>query len=187
MKRGDCMDRHESPPAILDLSSEEAMEWIMDTYGESLKRFIYTYVKNRSQTDDLFQEVLVTVYQKIETFQERSSFKTWLYRIAANKCKDYLRSPINRLLLIKDQIHEKYTDITPEQSYMMNEQKHQLMQAIFALPIKYREVLILQYYKEFSIQEISELLKINPSTVRTRLMRAKERLKQELKEEFFYE
>ncbi|MUK88283.1 sigma-70 family RNA polymerase sigma factor [Ornithinibacillus sp. L9] len=177
----------EPTTSIHSLSKEGAIEWIMEEYGEGLKRFIFFYVKNRSQADDIFQEVMLTVYRKIDTFQERSSIKNWLYQITANKCKDYLRSPVHRLISLKDQILEKSDEFTPEKSYVLDEQKKTVIEAIMDLPVKYREVLILQYYKEFSIQEISDLLEVNPSTVKTRIMRAKEKLKVKLKEEFLHE
>lgn len=175
------------PFHIQSMDKEKTMEWIMEEYGESLKRFIFTYTKNRAQTDDIFQEVLLAVYQKIDTYEGRASFKNWLYRVTANKCKDYLRSPMHRLITWKDQMKEKSDAVTPEQSFLLNEQKRLVIQAILNLPIKYREVLILQYYQEFSIQEISELLKVNPSTIKTRIMRAKEKLEIVLKGDYFNE
>lgn len=175
----------EIPPSIQSNDREGTIEWIMEEYGESLKRFIFTYTKNRAQADDIFQEVMLTVYRKMDTYQGRSSFKNWLYQVTANKCKDYLRSPIHRLITWKDHIREKSHTDSPEQSILIDEQKEMVIKAILNLPIKYREVLILQYYQEFSIQEISELLKVNPSTIKTRIMRAKERLKSELKGEIY--
>jgi RNA polymerase sigma factor (sigma-70 family) len=182
------MDQNIDIPSSIQSSDREgAVEWIMEEYGESLKRFIYTYTKNRAQTDDIFQEVMLTVYRKLDTYQGRASLKNWLYQVTANKCKDYLRSPIHRLIIWKDQIKDKSTTNTPEQSILLDEQKQMVIESIMNLPIKYREVLILQYYKEFSIQEISDLLQVNPSTIKTRIMRAKEKLKLELKGEFFDE
>lgn len=187
-RKGGSMDsRSESPTSIHHYNRDEAIKWIMEEYGESLKRFIFTYVKNRSQTDDIFQEVLIAIYQQLHTFQERSSFKTWLYKVTANKCKDYLRSPLHRLFIWKDQIIGGSVEETPDQLLMIGERKSEVIEAILGLPIKYREVLILQYYKELSIQEIGDLLKVNPSTIKTRIMRAKEKLKQKLKEDFLYE
>ncbi|MFD2043497.1 sigma-70 family RNA polymerase sigma factor [Ornithinibacillus salinisoli] len=177
----------EPTTSIHSVSREDAIEWIMEEYGESLKRFIFFYVKNRTQADDIFQEVMITVYRKLDTFQERSTLKNWLYQITANKCKDYLRSPIHRFASWKDQALEKSDEHTPEKSFIVDEQKRTVIENMMKLPVKYREVLILQYYKEFSIQEISELLKVNPSTVKTRIMRAKEKLKVTLKEEFLHE
>ncbi|MFC5465358.1 sigma-70 family RNA polymerase sigma factor [Lederbergia graminis] len=169
-----------------EFSKEAAIEWVMDHHGESLKRFIFTYVKNRAQMDDVFQDVMLTVYQKIDTIRDASSLKNWLYRITANKCKDYLRSPLHRLFIWKDEVFEKTTQ-TPEHFVLLDEQKREVIKAIMNLPIKYREVLILQYYQEFSIEEISKLLDVNPSTIRTRIMRAKEKLKVKLKEDYLNE
>lgn len=171
----------ENPPSVQSNDREDTIVWVMEEYGESLKRFIFTYTKNRAQADDIFQEVMLTVYRKMDTYQGRASFKNWLYKVTANKCKDYLRSPIHRLIVWKDQILEKPHTDTPEKSILVDEQKEMVITAILNLPIKYREVLILQYYQEFSIQEISDLLKTNPSTIKTRIMRAKEKLKSELK------
>ncbi|GGA89697.1 RNA polymerase subunit sigma [Ornithinibacillus halotolerans] len=177
----------EMPISIHSLSRDEAIEWIMDEYGEGLKRFIYMYVKNRTQTDDLFQDILLVVYQKLDTYEGRALLKNWLYQITANKCKDYLRSPFHRLFIWKEDLLEKGTDSTPEREYLLDERKRAVIEAILELPVKYREVLILQYYMEFSIQEMSDLLKTNPSTIKTRIMRAKEKLKLLLKEDFLHE
>lgn len=182
------MNNREDELAIIqNLSRENAVEWIMDEYGEELKRFIYTYVKSFSTTDDLFQEIMLILFQKLDTFQGQSTLKTWFYRITANKCKDYLKSPANRMLIWKDHLLEQKDHWTPERSVIEEEWKNQLINEIMRLPLKYREVLILQYYKELSIQEISELLEENASTIRTRIMRAKQKLKQKLGEVFMDE
>lgn len=174
------------PFKLTESSREETIEWIMEQFGESMKRFIFTYVKSKTQMDDIFQEVMIKVYKKIDTIQDPDKLKNWLYKITANTCKDYLRSPIHRLLVWKDDIEKKSMD-TPEQRAILDEQKKMVIRTILDLPVKYREVLILQYYQEFSIQEISDLLNVNPSTVRTRILRAKEKLKVMLKEDYLDE
>ncbi|MGM8216119.1 sigma-70 family RNA polymerase sigma factor [Bacillaceae bacterium W0354] len=169
------------------MSNEEVLEWVMNEYGEELKRYIYTYVKNHATTDDLFQDVMITIYKKLHTFQGKSSLKTWVYSITANKCKDYLRSPANRLILWKDQLLNHADHRTPESRALLDEEKVELINSILKLPIKDREVLILYYYREFSVEEISELLGVNQSTIRSRMMRARNKLKQELREVYLYE
>lgn len=169
------------------LNKEEMLEWLIDEYGEELKRYIYTYVKNRTTTDDLFQEVMITVFKKIDTFREDSSIKTWVYRITANKCKDYLKSPANRLILWKNQFLNQSDNLTPESRALLDESKVELIEAILKMPIKEREVLILYYYKDFSVKEISHLLGLNESTIRSRMMRARNKLKRELREVYLYE
>ncbi len=174
-------------PSIHSLSKDQAIEYIMDQYGEELKRLIYSYVKNHSQTDDLFQDIMMKIYEQLHTFEERASLRTWLYRITANKCKDYLRSPFHRLFIWKEKFLERADNKTPEKTVLLDEKKREVIRAIMELPIKDREVLILRYYQGFSIQEISDLLQVNPSTIKSRIMRAKGKLKKELREEFLYE
>jgi RNA polymerase sigma factor (sigma-70 family) len=180
-------EKIEIPISAEVLSRDEAIEWVMDEYGEGLKRLIFTYVKNKTQTDDIFQDVLLTVYQKIDTFDGRASLKNWVYQITSNKCRDYLRSPLHRLLIWKEEISRKASSMTPEKMYLLDERKRMIIEAILTLPLKYREVLVLQYYKELSIQEISNVLQVNPSTIKTRIMRAKEKLRAILKEDFLDE
>lgn len=178
-------DQDESFDKILNL--EETLLWIMDQYGEELKRFIYTYVKNHSTTDDLFQEVMLIIYQKIDTFRRDSSLKTWVYRITANKCKDYLRSPAKRIILWKNQFSEKRHGYSPEKQVLQNEWKERLIDEIMNLSIKDREVLILRYYKEMGTNEIAALLEENASTIHSRIKRAKQKLKRQLGEVFIDE
>ncbi|ALC85263.1 RNA polymerase subunit sigma [Bacillus sp. FJAT-22090] len=170
-----------------DLQSNpvEAIENIMNTYGTEIKKFIYTYLNNESDTDDVTQEVFVTVYLKLSSFQGRSSLKSWIYSIAVNKCKDYLRN--NRLRQSK--LIEKITNLTisskiidvPEE-YKQSSIKEGLFEKVIELPIKYREVIILYYFKELSIKEISFILNMKETTLQTRLLRARSKLKSLLNE-----
>lgn len=161
-------------------TDEEAIVHIIDYYGEGIKRLIFTYVKNYAQTDDLFQDFLLKVYQNIGQFHGNSSLKTWLYRIAINTCKDYLRSPINRIFSpgIKSDLIK--TSQSAETQVLKKEYYQQLAQCIFSLPIKYREIFVLRFYQDFTIKEISEAVGIPESTVRTRIMRGKEKIKEQL-------
>jgi len=158
----------------------EAIENIMNTYGNDVKKFIYTYLNNEADTDDVTQEVFVTVYLKLNTFKAKSSLKSWIYSIAVNKCKDYIRN--NRLRPSK--LIERITSLTilpkvndvPEE-YRQSSIKEGLFEKVMELPIKYREVIILYYFKELSIKEISFILKEKETTLQTRLLRARSKLK----------
>jgi len=129
----------------------EAIEDIMDIYGDEVKKFIYTYLKNEADTDDVTQEVFVTVYLKIATFKGDSSLKSWIYSIAANKCKDFIRRhrlrPQNLFQrLTQQEIKKKQTSDIAEE-YIQSTVKEGLFEKIMELPVKYREVIILYYYK----------------------------------------
>ncbi|MBB6454758.1 RNA polymerase sigma-70 factor (ECF subfamily) [Salirhabdus euzebyi] len=172
---------------ILQLNPNQAIEVIMDTYGDEIKRLIFTYVKNTSDTDDVTQEVFVTIYRKLGTFQGRSSLKSWLYSIAINKSKDYLRSWQNRNSRLKEKLSlfskTVNTDSdTPEDVAVKQNESNQLLKQVLSLPIKYREVLVLHYFKELSTKEVGDALHIKEATVRTRLTRGRELLKTILEE-----
>ena len=155
------------------------LEMIMDEYGTNLKRLIFTYVKDWGIASDLTQEVFITVYEKLHSFEQRSSVKTWLFTIAINKSKDYLKSWHFRNLFLNDKVFflNKETDKSPETQYFIHDEQNQLLQQILSLPVKYREVLQLHYYQDLSIQEISNALGIPPGTVKTRVYRGHDKLK----------
>jgi RNA polymerase sigma factor (sigma-70 family) len=180
---------HESE-AILQLEAHQAIEVLMDKYGDEIKRLIYTYVKNSADTDDVIQEVFVTIYRKLNTFQGKSSLRSWIYSIAINKSKDYLRSWQSRNKRLKeklttsqhDYIHDSNVE-TPEELTMKQDESSNLLKLLLMLPVKYREVLILFYFKDFSTKEIGTTLGMKETTVRTRLNRGREQLRRLLSTE----
>ncbi|CAG9621471.1 sigma-70 family RNA polymerase sigma factor [Sutcliffiella rhizosphaerae] len=166
------MDRRNT---LSDEKREELVISAMNQHGEEIKRLIFTYVRNYSVVDDLSQEVFVKVYKNLHLFRGESTMKTWIYRIAINICKDYLSSfkykvqqLVNPILVSKEQ---------PEEKALASEENRELAQLVMALPLKYREVLILHYYRDFSIEEISELLSLKQNTVKTHLRRGREKIK----------
>ncbi|WP_237458283.1 sigma-70 family RNA polymerase sigma factor [Pontibacillus yanchengensis] len=171
---------------VLEMDSTEALEKIMDEYGDDVKRFIYTYVKNQADTDDITQETFLTVYKKLHTFQHKSSLRTWIFSIAINKSKDYLRSfhtrHDNLFQKMITYLTESQDNETPEKQIVDESESHEFMTFILQLPIKYREVLILYYFNDFSIKEISHSLNQKESSVKTRLNRARTRLANILEE-----
>ena len=170
---------------ILKVNPIEAIELIMDTYGNDVKKFIYRYLKNEADTDDVTQEVFVTVYFKLNTFKGNSSLKNWIYSIAANKCKDYLRkNSLRPSKLIERITKQSVTQIDNDVSkqYEENLDKKEVFKKVMALPIKYREVVILYYFKELSIKEISYILKEKETTLQSRLLRARKGLRKVINE-----
>lgn len=166
---------------ILKMNRDTAVEVLMNEYGEAIKRLVFTYIKDYSLTEDLTQDIFLTVYLKFDTFAGRSSIKTWIYAIAINKCKDYLRSWHFR----KISYTNSFLDLVgnskdPENNLLDQTNRAELVKEILKLPVKYREVVILFYYKDFSIDDISVLLSISESTVKVRLHRGREKLKKGL-------
>ncbi|WP_158598329.1 sigma-70 family RNA polymerase sigma factor [Falsibacillus albus] len=162
-------------------SNTDFIHTLIDDYGEEVKRIIYSYLKDWQLTEDLTQEVFITVFLKMDTFEGRSSVKTWLYKIAINKTKDYLKSWSYKKVILTNTILTK-TEINNslETQLILKENDSEIAREVFGLPIKYREVILLFYYKDFTLKEIAAITNVNPSTVRTRLTRGRKILEQKL-------
>ncbi|WP_186575977.1 sigma-70 family RNA polymerase sigma factor [Aquibacillus kalidii] len=164
---------------------EQIIDQLMQAYSEGILYLVFTYVKNRTTAEDLTQEIFIKCYEKLDQFNHQASIKTWVYRIASNHCKDYLRSWHYR----KIKLDEKMWDHIPSKSKQVEEeiiaknQETSLSRAIMALPIKYREVVFLHYYEDLTLAEISKVTTININTIKTRLKRAKELLKDKMLKE----
>lgn len=157
----------------------EKLEWAMTEYGESLIRLAFTYVKDIHKAEDIIQDVFLKVYANLHQFKGTSSFKTYLYRITINQCKDYLKSWSFKNLFFTEKNIEYSLD-SFESTVIRFEENYELGMKILDLPIKYREVIILHYYQDYSISEIATLLTVSESTIHTRLRRAKQRLKEKI-------
>lgn len=161
--------------------TDEEMKKIMDSHGEYLIRLAYFYVKNWEAAEDIMQEVFISYYRKSTQFDQRASLKTYLSKITVNKCHDHLRSWRNKRSLFSNSLGSLISPgKSPEESYIVRTEKSNLTNKIFELPVKYREVILLFYYQEFTSKEISELLNCSENTVKTRIRRAKDLLRQKV-------
>ncbi|MFT4413803.1 sigma-70 family RNA polymerase sigma factor [Fredinandcohnia humi] len=155
------------------------LENIMNTYGLSLKKLAFTYLKDWQRAEDVVQDVFVTCYTKIDSFRGDCSFKTWIYRITINKCKDSLKSASFKTGFLDNYLIGKLIsrENTPEEALLHESEKDSISYYVLKLPVKYREVIILRYFDELSVPEIGQLLLLNQNTIRTRLKRARTILK----------
>lgn len=124
--------------------------------------------------EDAVQEVFLRLYTAEKPFESGEHLRRWLIRVTINVCKDALKSPWRRRRVPLDAI--------PDQPVFDKPEERELYQAVMALPEKYRTVLDLFYYEELSTKEIAALLGLRQSAVTTRLSRARELLKKQLKE-----
>lgn len=163
-------------------SSEEIINEAMKEYGQEILQLVYSYVKNRAAAEDLTQEIFIKCYKSLHTYQQKSTFRTWLWRIAINHSKDYLKSwHYKNILLAKDEpFLQEDSKFTLEESIIQKDEDAELAEAVMELPIIYREVIYLYYFQELPIREIAATLAKNENTVKTRLKRAKELLKESL-------
>jgi len=157
------------------------LEKFIYEHGEELLRLAYTYVKNKQAAEDIVQDVLLRAFEKQEEFRGEATYRTYLYRMTINRSYDYLRSWHYKNTIVGETIQRLFGRLT-EQDVVTQSENRQLAQAVLALPLKYREVIVFTYYLDYSSEEIGTLLNCSSATVRTRLARGREKLKLVLKE-----
>jgi RNA polymerase sigma-70 factor (ECF subfamily) len=136
------------------------------------------YVKDSHTAEDIFQDVFIKVNQKLSTFQGSSSIKTWIIRITINTSKDYLKSAWNQRVMPFTEYQEN--TMAGEDDFTAVEQQEEnrmIRQEIMKLPDKYKDVLLCVYYHDMTIGEAAKVLQIAEGTAKSRLSRAKEKLK----------
>ncbi len=158
----------------------EHLAAIMDEHGEYCLRVAYLYVKDWAIAEEIVQDVFFAYYCQQESFEQRSSLKTYLVKITVHKSHDYLRSWKNKRHMLLEKLHIGVSKRTPEKELVEKDNRRILTTALFELPIAYREVLILYYYQELKIREIAEILASTENTVKTRLRRARQKLQEKL-------
>lgn len=154
---------------------------LINLYSNDILRMCLIYVKDYHLAQDITQETFIKVYQKLDTFKNKSNIKTWITSIAINNCKNALKKNSKEVTPLED------LTLTYNEDFSKNETKISVSEGVSKLPKKYLEVIMLYYYQELSIKETSHILKVPQATVKTRLKRAKEKLKIYLREDLFYE
>lgn len=162
------------------LSDEQAFQESMQIHSDYLLRIAYLYVKDWQVAEDIIQDAFLSYYVKFEQFEERASLKTYLVRIVINKCKDYLKSWTYRKQQLTNRFFQTKTD---PQKALQQAERLDIAEAILQLPLSLREVIIHYYYDELSVLEVAALLGISDNTVKTRMRRARQLLKESLAEE----
>lgn len=151
---------------------------LMDEFGERLTKLSFSYLKDWGKAQEVVQDVFFTCYKKRHHVLELDSVEAWVYRVTVNRCKDVLRTSwFKRVIVNNDLMHYQKSDQpSPETTSIINSNHEKLAQLVLALPVKYKEVILLFYYEDLSIEEISYVLKSNPNTIKTRLKRGRELL-----------
>ncbi len=164
---------------VLPNTKEEWLQEIMDYYGENLTKLSYSYVKDWGKAQEIIQDIFILCYAGYEKNHKQSYFKPWIYRVTINKCKDSLRTFWVKRVIVKSNFFsfQKSSTKSPEEYSIHLEEAAILIEAVFKLPIKYREVILLHYYDGLSIKSIAEVLEKNENTIKTRLKRAREIIK----------
>ena len=163
-----------------EVSSDVLLNQLMMDYATDLKRIAFLYVNDMSECEDIIQEVYMSCYEKLSSFRQESSYKTWLIRITINKCKDYKKRWSIKNLIYTPIIKSVIIAPSAEDQFMTEQNSRNMIEEIANLPSKYKEVLILYYYQQMSMNEISDILNVNINTIKSRLLRGKKILQNKL-------
>lgn len=181
-----------SPLSLEALRAGDRTEFarLVDTYYTPIYRLALKMLANEQDAEDVLQTTFLKAIQNIHEFEGRSSLSTWLYRIAANEALMLLRRKRPQVSIDQEPeepddgllMPEQFTDwcCLPEQEFATLEAKKQLDQAIQKLPEKLRVVFLLRDIEGLSIKETSEALNLTETAVKTRLLRARLALREQL-------
>lgn len=148
----------------------EAIQAI-ERYSDLVKRICFLYLKNQADTEDIFQTVFLKYILYSGIFESAGHEKAWMVRVTINACKDLLKSFYHKRMLPLDMLKEEASK-EPE--------SHGLLEVVLGLPKKYKDVIYLFYYEEYSAAEIAGIIGKKENTVYTLLARGRAMLKEKI-------
>lgn len=167
---------------------EYAFDQIVRRYKDPLLNFVYRFVGDTIEAEDIVQDTFYRVYKNKHYYKEVAKFSTWIYTIAGNLSKTELRRRRRRKFfsIHSDSKTEKEYELpdiskSPETKANSNVTEKIIHNAISKLPPKFRQVIVLRDVQEFSYEEIASILKVPLGTVKSRVNRARLRLQDDLK------
>jgi RNA polymerase sigma-70 factor (ECF subfamily) len=166
----------------------DAFAWLMTHYAGRIFGLCYSLLGNRQDAEDCTQEAFIKAYRSLQQYQYKSSFYTWLYRIAVNTCLDLQRKSRHPAAFSLDEVRAGEDSSMPMQlpdpgplpdEAAINQELGQMIRAEIArLPDYLRETLVLRDIEGFSYCEIAQLMHISEGTVKSRLFRARAQVMQ---------
>lgn len=160
---------------------------LIKCYEQALYKYCFYLTGEEQSAIDLYQDTWLKVITKIRQYKDQYKFKNWLLSIASNTYRDSYRKRKRRQKVVKDysdsekqrfEMNQVHTGVNPvEDSAVLGEEKEDLHRALQTLKDHYRIVIVLFYFEQLSINEISEALKIPKGTVKSRLNQAKKLIK----------
>ena len=156
---------------IIDMNS---LEPVYEKYKDNIFAIGFNYFKNSIEADDVVQETFLKLARCGKDFESEEHLRNWLIRVAVNECK---RVSLSSWVKKKVSLEEYSGQIDFE-----TKEESRVFTAVMSLPKKYRQVIHLYYYEDCSAAEIADILGISRTAVTTRLLRGREKLKQDLLE-----
>ncbi|TNF28666.1 MAG: sigma-70 family RNA polymerase sigma factor [Bacteroidetes bacterium] len=170
--------------AAIDQGDQKAYAQLMDRYRDSIYFMLLKMVNNRDDADDLTIEAFGKAFNKLHQYTPNYAFSTWLFKIASNNCIDFIRKKKKNLLSLDKPIEghdggEMTMDVPsgaldPEETYIKQQKKLLMQGVVEKLKPRYRTLVELRYFKEYSYEEIAQELDLPLGTVKAQLFRARE-------------
>ncbi|UUZ97648.1 RNA polymerase sigma factor SigW [Paenibacillus sp. P25] len=166
-----------------------AFEELVELYKDKIYHLAYRMLHNGHEAEEIVQETFLRVYTNLERYDESQKFSTWIYRIGTNLCIDRLRKRKPSYSLDAEMNDGEGTDWysmlpsqeeTPDEQLVLSETQTQIRESIDTSPEKYKAVVILRYLQDLSLQEISDVLSMPVTTIKTRLHRGRDFLRKKL-------
>lgn len=154
---------------------ESQFESKYNLYGNMLYKIAFLYFGNSYDAEDVLQEVFIKLLYASPSFKNAEHEKAWLIRVTQNKCRDVLKASERKNKCFDE--FEKSDELKTENDVYLD-----VVKQVVALPEKYKMAVILYYYYDYSVEQISQILKISKSAVKMRLKRGREILKIELED-----
>ena len=165
---------------------ESALTNLVQRYQKEMYRFVYRQLGNEADAADVTQKVFVLLFQKADQFQGKSTFKTWLYQIALNQCKNHYRSKDRRREVSSDEDEVDYgVDDSKFEDIAYMQRRKLLKHAISTLPEKQRLTMQLRVYNECTFAEIADIMSSTVGTVKASYHQAVQSLMKKLGEDTY--
>jgi RNA polymerase sigma factor (sigma-70 family) len=157
-----------------------AFDQLVCAHQDRVARLAVRLLGRDAEISDIVQEIFLSVFTGLKRFRQESRFSTWLTTIAINKCRTYARRNERRRQLLRWMFWARADARTNNEPLPAAETVEQLRHAVDRLPLSLREPVVLRYFEELSIDEISEVLNISTGAVEVRLTRGRKKLKEAL-------
>src|SRR4026208_1930469 len=172
--------------AIAVTGFDGSFEELVRRYQRPISAYVYRMVGNYESALDLTQEIFIKVYNSLRRYRSEFKFSTWIYKIAHNSAIDHLRRTATRAQPLVTGLENDALDrtvestrLSPEQESERKERRGEIESVVRALPGNYRELIILRHSQDLSYEEIVEVTGLPLGTVKNRLFRAREMMRQQ--------
>ena len=154
------------------MRSEQEVNRAIERHADTVRKLCMIHLKNYADTEDIFQTVFLKYVLSSVSFENEEHERAWFIRVTINACKDLLKNFFRSHTVSIDEVLEQPVEI--------QEDNREVLEAVLSLPARYRDVVYLYYYEEYTAPEIGKILGKNVNTIYTLLNRAKKILRKKL-------